>query len=334
MRNRTRATTPEVWERLGVDPAELMPVLMEAVDEGRGRVQPAVHERRSSPSSCPTSGSSGSWKPTTATCARPGVRPGSWNTSSPTTRPGLRRLRRGGRRSVGHADRGPRPPDLMAGLRGAAAIVGVADAVSPTGELDAPARRSRPPWSARPSLTAASPSTTSTGCATPRRRCSSPSTWASTPASPTRPTTGGSSFEVHAEHAAAAIAAGLCEVVVERVRGHPPQRPHPPRGAGPASCARSADANPCSSGRCPTGCAMPMGAYALAATRHMARVRHHLRAAGPDRGVHPRVGDAQPEGPLPGPHHRRRRAGLADAVARRCTCSTAAWSPTAPAPSS
>jgi hypothetical protein len=30
LRNRTRATTPEVWERLGVNPADLMPYLMEA----------------------------------------------------------------------------------------------------------------------------------------------------------------------------------------------------------------------------------------------------------------------------------------------------------------
>ncbi|MGH9919678.1 MAG: hypothetical protein ACRD6W_12545, partial [Nitrososphaerales archaeon] len=30
IRNRTRATTPEVWKRLGVDPAALMPYVMEA----------------------------------------------------------------------------------------------------------------------------------------------------------------------------------------------------------------------------------------------------------------------------------------------------------------
>src|SRR5690242_20239405 len=46
--------------------------------------------------------------------------------------------------------------------------------------------------------------------------------------------TGGSSYEVHAEHAAAAIAAGLCDVVVsvyastprsDRKRGRPSNRP-------------------------------------------------------------------------------------------------------------
>ena len=43
-----------------------------------------------------------------------------------------------------------------------------------------------------------------------------------------------------------------------------------------------------------------------------ARVRHDQRAAGPDRRGDPGVGDDEPPGPAPGPHHRRRRAGLAD----------------------
>ena len=36
IRNRTRATTPEVWERLGVDPQALMPFLMEAATKLQG----------------------------------------------------------------------------------------------------------------------------------------------------------------------------------------------------------------------------------------------------------------------------------------------------------
>ena len=51
----------------------------------------------------------------------------------------------------------------------------------------------------------------------------------------------------------------------------------------------------------PYGLRMPMGAYALAASRHMAELRHDVRAAGPDRGRHPRVGAAQPPRPPPGP---------------------------------
>jgi len=38
LRNRSRATTPEVWERLGVDPQALMPFLMEAAANRRGGV--------------------------------------------------------------------------------------------------------------------------------------------------------------------------------------------------------------------------------------------------------------------------------------------------------
>jgi acetyl-CoA acetyltransferase len=80
--------------------------------------------------------------------------------------------------------------------------------------------------------------------------------------------TGGSSFEVHVEHAAAAIAAGLCEVVVgvyaatprsDRTQGRPSRRRLP---AGP---------NPAAEWEWPFGLRMPMGPYAMAASRHMAR---------------------------------------------------------------
>jgi acetyl-CoA acetyltransferase len=76
--------------------------------------------------------------------------------------------------------------------------------------------------------------------------------------------TGGSSFEVHAEHAAAAINAGLCDVVVSvyaanprstKWRGGRPQMPGP---------------NPMLEWEMPYGMRMPMGPYALAASRHMA----------------------------------------------------------------
>ena len=79
--------------------------------------------------------------------------------------------------------------------------------------------------------------------------------------------TGGSSYEIHVEHAAAAIAAGLCDVVVgvyaatprgDRARGGG-SRPGPPPGP-----------NPMFEWEMPYGLRMPMGAYALAASRHMA----------------------------------------------------------------
>ena len=44
------------------------------------------------------------------------------------------------------------------------------------------------------------------------------------------------------------------------------------------------------------------------------RVRDHLGAARRDRGEHPGVGGVEPPGPLPGPHYRGGRAGVADAV--------------------
>ena len=111
----------------------------------------------------------------------------------------------------------------------------------------------------------------------------------------------------------------------------------PPREATGGSAARRSwrpsGPSPGAEWEWPYGLRMPMGPYAMAATRHMARCRHDVGAAGPDRRQHPGVGHDEPEGPLPGRHHHRRRARLADAVPHRCTCSTAAWSPTAPAPS-
>jgi acetyl-CoA acetyltransferase len=82
--------------------------------------------------------------------------------------------------------------------------------------------------------------------------------------------TGGSSFEVHVEHAAAAIHAGLADVVVsvyastprsDRKQGR--QRPFPRRGFG--------GADPMLEWELPYGMRMPMGPYALAASRHMAQ---------------------------------------------------------------
>jgi acetyl-CoA acetyltransferase len=78
--------------------------------------------------------------------------------------------------------------------------------------------------------------------------------------------TGGSSYEVHLEHAASAIAAGVCDVVVsvyastprsDRTRKRSMQRRFP---AGP---------NPMAEWEWPYGLRMPMGPYALAASRHM-----------------------------------------------------------------
>ena len=79
--------------------------------------------------------------------------------------------------------------------------------------------------------------------------------------------TGGSSFEVHLEHAAAAINAGLCDVVIDVYAATPrsdrrrqANRPRP-QMMGP---------NPALEWEVPFGLRQPMGPYGLAASRHMA----------------------------------------------------------------
>jgi acetyl-CoA acetyltransferase len=80
--------------------------------------------------------------------------------------------------------------------------------------------------------------------------------------------TGGSSYEIHVEHAAAAIAAGLCEVVV----GVYASTPRGDRSRGRSrSFQRPPGPNPMVAWELPYGMRMPMGPYALAASRHMAQ---------------------------------------------------------------
>jgi acetyl-CoA acetyltransferase len=80
--------------------------------------------------------------------------------------------------------------------------------------------------------------------------------------------TGGSSFEIHAEHAAAAIAAGLCDVVVSVYANTP--RSDRKRGTGfrgrPGSWGPP---DPSMEWEAAFGLRRPMGPYAMAAARHM-----------------------------------------------------------------
>jgi acetyl-CoA acetyltransferase len=79
---------------------------------------------------------------------------------------------------------------------------------------------------------------------------------------------GGSSYELHVEHAAAAIASGLCEVVVSVYAS----TPRGDRARGTAGGFRGFPGpNPMLEWEAPYGLRMPMGAYALAASRHMAQ---------------------------------------------------------------
>ena len=79
--------------------------------------------------------------------------------------------------------------------------------------------------------------------------------------------TGGSSFEVHAEHAAAAIAAGLCDVVVSVYANTPRSDRSRKRSVTRPALAGP---NPMVEWEVPYGLRQPMGPYALAASRHMA----------------------------------------------------------------
>jgi acetyl-CoA acetyltransferase len=85
--------------------------------------------------------------------------------------------------------------------------------------------------------------------------------------------TGGSSYEVYAEHAAAAIAAGLCEVVI-CVYASTPQgdraRAKARGGGGMRGRPMMPGPNPMAEWEMPHGLRQPMGSYALAASRHMA----------------------------------------------------------------
>jgi acetyl-CoA acetyltransferase len=151
-------------------------------------------------------------------------------------------------------------------LRGAAAIVGVADDVSPTGELDRSGR------ALEVAMILAALEDAGLTLADVDGVCHAESAVGLAEYLGVHPTftestmTGGSSYEVHLEHAAAAIAAGLCEVVVsvyaatprgDRSRGRRDPRRMPP---GP---------NPMAEWEMPYGLRMPMGPYALAAARHM-----------------------------------------------------------------
>ncbi|MCU1455325.1 MAG: Thiolase precursor [Acidimicrobiales bacterium] len=160
------------------------------------------------------------------------------------------------------------------GLRGQAAIVGVADAVSPTGELDGSVQALEVAM-IREALDDAG---LTIGDVDAVFSC----TWAGwapslglaeylgiAPRWTDSTQTGGSSFEVHVEHAAAAIALGLVDVAVIAYAGTP-RSSFKRGGSGFASRQTMPGLTPQAEWEMPYGLRMPMGAYALAASRHMA----------------------------------------------------------------
>ncbi len=155
----------------------------------------------------------------------------------------------------------------MNALRGAAAIVGVADAASPTGVLELHGRALEAAMVREALADAGLTIDDVDGVCYGGSPPGIAEYLGIHPRFLDGTMTGGSSYELHVEHAAAAISSGLCEVVIglyaatprgDRARGTGGGRPNLP---GP---------NPMLEWEMPYGLRMPMGAYALAASRHMA----------------------------------------------------------------
>jgi acetyl-CoA acetyltransferase len=160
------------------------------------------------------------------------------------------------------------------GFRGAAAIVGVADAVSPTGTLDG-STKALETQVIREALEDAGLTigdvdgiavSTASGSFSPSMELAQH--LGVTPRWTDSTTTGGSSFEIHVEHAAAAIAAGLCDVAVSVYSSTP--RSDRRRGTGGFRSRAGMPLGPVAEWELPFGLRMPMGGYALAASRHIA----------------------------------------------------------------
>ena len=119
--------------------------------------------------------------------------------------------------------------------------------------------------------------------------------------------TGGSSYEVHVEHAAAAIAAGVCDVVVSVYASTPRSDRTRKR---PAHRTRHGRAEPHGRMGAPVRPAPADGPLRAGRRPPHARLRHDGGAAGLHRGADTGLGRAEPAGPLPRPDHDRRRARL------------------------
>jgi acetyl-CoA acetyltransferase len=158
-------------------------------------------------------------------------------------------------------------------MRAAAAIVGVADAVSPTGELEGSVRALEVAV-IREALDDAGLALSDVDALF----CCTSAGWAPSmelgeylglaPRYTDSTQTGGASFEIHVQHAAAAIAAGLCEVAVV-VYAANPKSSFKRGGPGFASRQAAPGPTPGAEWELPYGLRLPMGAYALAASRHL-----------------------------------------------------------------
>ena len=155
-------------------------------------------------------------------------------------------------------------------LRGRAAIVGAADAVSPTGELDRSGRALEADVVAAALDDAGLSISDVDGLASasgPMATLQLAEYLGITPRWTDTTSIGGSSYEAHVEHAAAAIGFGLADVVVS-VHA---QTPRGDRRRGQQQMRRPVDYGDARlEFEAPYGLRMPIGAYAMAASRHMA----------------------------------------------------------------
>jgi acetyl-CoA acetyltransferase len=151
-------------------------------------------------------------------------------------------------------------------LRGAAAIVGVCDAASPTGELELSGRALEADMIQRALDDAGLTLADVDGVCHTFSSMGLAEYLGVHPRYTDSTNTGGSSFEVHAEHAAAAINAGLCDVVVSVYASTPRSDRRKGRAFGRP---QFGGPNPMAEWELPYGLRMPMGPYALAANRHM-----------------------------------------------------------------
>jgi acetyl-CoA acetyltransferase len=157
-------------------------------------------------------------------------------------------------------------------LRGAAALVGAADIASPTGELDTHGRALEVAMIRQALDDAGLTLDDVDGVACAGQPAGLAEFLGIRPRYLDGTTVGGSSYELHVEHAAAAIAAGLCDVVVGVYASTPrSNRRRPGGGGGPGGPGGPPPGpNPAFAWEVPYGLRLPIGAYALAASRHMA----------------------------------------------------------------
>jgi acetyl-CoA acetyltransferase len=168
----------------------------------------------------------------------------------------------------------------LSGLRGKAAVVGVADAVSPTGELELTGRALEVAMLKEALDDAGLQLSDIDGICHSQSSMAFAEYLGITARYTDSTMTGGSIFEVFLEHAASAVTNGLADCVAvvfaqtpraDRKRAAAAAAAGGPRGGGRGMPPGMMGANPMAEWEMPYGLQAPKGSYALAASRHMAQ---------------------------------------------------------------